>query len=1046
MQLQDLLIPSILQFNSKRAVVFLKKEIYTLSINFLHMKKKKILLSIFLLLSIIVFAQSNKNIFQPNACGADNLIQTLRKNPVFRANEEKLNAQIRMYTPSLQSANKNNRTNSNAKKSGVDKSTSVSPITGIISIPVVVHIINSNPESITNQMVIDGIKELNDAFAHQGTYSVDPLGVNTGIQFCLANTAPDGSLTNGIDRVNSYYENIDVDLESGALATLTQWDPKFYANIWLVSSIKGEIPPTVFECGSWQRVGFGGYASAGGGLVVSSLSGPLVAHEMGHYLSLLHTFQGQNCANADCTLDGDLVCDTPPDRSTKSSPCNSPDNTYNTDTISGPFTKDVPDNISNFMDYGSPCPTVFTQGQSDRMHAFLSIFSGGTLLNSDRCNSPCNGAIVAKFDWYSNAHPVVGDIVNFNNTSTGATSYEWYVNEVLVATTQAFSYQVTTATTYVIKLLAFTAGRTCVSSYTGNVMADCGVVARFSPDKRLIASTSVIYKDPVLFQNTSYGATNHQWFVSDNTGANFSNAGTSKDLLYDFLQPGTYKIKLTASKGACVSNSGTYTLTVLDPKLDGSIAIFEVKCYKNDSIRVVFGINNNGYDTIHAGAVVSFYDQFPGLPNPQKLNNSFILPTDILGKCSATFTQIIGVSKPKQDSLTLVFDENNLLDELSETNNKAFIQKFQFKLVATPIDTTVYTNSTLSLLVQKKSDDPISSVVWSPVTGLSCTACVNPILSVTDTVLMKVVAKNSFNCTDSATAYIKVFPIDISLDSSGIDCFKNDSLLVNVKVCLTNGYTRLKKKVEIEYFDNDITLGAANKLGSTFLDPSTVFTNGCVVVPAVIKMTQTPGVFVFINRALLQFELQTTNNSLQKKYIPFKLIAQPADYEAFRGEGFSVNIINQGDTYKKLLWTPSEALSCNNCLSPVVTTNINREYKITGSNQFFCTDSTLVHIKTYYRSRLALPNVFTPNRDGVNDYFYVIAGKEVVTVNQFQIFNRWGERVFNSKNTKPNEYLGGWDGYYKGRVADNGTYVYYIIITLLNGTTEEVKGNITLFR
>jgi hypothetical protein len=231
------------------------------------MKKKKILLSIFLLLSIIVFAQSNKNTFQPNACGADNLIQILRKNPDFRANEEKQNAQIRMYTPSLQSTNKNNRTTSNAKKSGIDKSTSVSPITGIISIPVVVHIINSNPESITNQMVIDGIKELNDAFAHQGTYSVDPLGVNTGIQFCLANTAPDGSLTNGIDRVNSYYENIDVDLESGALATLTQWDPKFYANIWLVSSIKGEIPPTVFECGSWQRVGFGGYASAGGGLV-----------------------------------------------------------------------------------------------------------------------------------------------------------------------------------------------------------------------------------------------------------------------------------------------------------------------------------------------------------------------------------------------------------------------------------------------------------------------------------------------------------------------------------------------------------------------------------------------------------------------------------------------------------------------------------------------------------------------------------------------------------------------------------------------------------
>lgn len=1007
------------------------------------MKKKKGLPVLFLLISnFFLFIQLN-TFAQSASCGADNFLQSLRMDPAFRLNEIKMNEQIRRYTAATKSTSSKRV---KALRTGIEKTTSISPVTGIISIPVVVHIINSNPESVTDQMVIDGIKELNLAFAHQGVYSVDTLGVNTGIQFCLANTAPDGSLTNGIDRVNSYYENIDVDLESGVLATLTQWDPAFYANIWLVSGIKGEIPPTVFECGSWQRVGYGGYASAGGGLVVSSLSGPLVAHEMGHYLSLLHTFQGQNCANADCTLDGDLVCDTPPDKSTKSSPCTSPDNTCNTDTLSGPFTKDMPDNISNFMDYGSPCPTVFTQGQSNRMHAFLNIFNAGSLLNSDRCDLPCNGAIMAKFDWYSNSHPVVGDMVNFNNTSTGASIYEWYVNGLLVASSQAFSYQVAAAGTYVIKLLAYNATRTCVSSYSGNVMADCGVVARFSPDKRIIAAAIGVYKDPVLFQNTSYGATNYQWSVSDSTGANFSNVSTSKDLLYDFLKPGTYKIKLVASNGACVSNSGVYTLTVLNPKADGSISIHDVKCYKNDSIRVVFGISNTGYDTIHAGATVSFYDKFPGLPSPQKLNNSFVLPIDILGKCAATFTQIIGVSKPKQDSLTLVFDENNLLDEFSEANNTAFVQKFQFKIIATPIDTTVYTNTTLSLLVKNSSLDPLVSVLWSPAAVLSCTACINPVVSVTDTVLIKATANSGFNCTDSATSYIKVFPIDLSLDSSGITCFKNDSLLVTVKACMTNGYTRLKKKIEIEYFDNDITLGAANKLGSVYLDSSAIFTNGCLVIPAVIKMTQTPNVSVFINRSLVQFELQTANNALHKKYIPFKLVAQPADYDAFRGEGFSVNIINQGDAYKNILWTPVEALSCSDCISPVITTNINRDYKIVGNNHHFCTDSTFVHIKTYYRSHLALPNVFTPNGDGLNDYFYVIAGKDVSTVNRFQIFNRWGERVFDINNTKPNAHLGGWDGLYKGKSAENGTYVYYILITLLNGTTEEVKGNITLFR
>ncbi len=1006
------------------------------------MIQKKVLFHLFLFLSISVFAQQNKTIVQPNGCGSDNYLQILRKDAAFSANELNMNKQIRLFNASNEIIRQRTNTTNNIGRTTY----SVSPITGIISIPVVVHIIKSNPESVTDQMVIDGIKELNDAFAHQGSYSSDTLGVNTGIQFCLAKTAPDGSLTNGIDRISSYYENIDVDLESGVLATLSQWDPAYYANIWLVSSIKGEIPPTIFECGSWQRVGYGGYASAGGGLVVSSLSGPLVAHEMGHFLSLLHTFQGQNCANADCTIDGDLVCDTPPDRSTKSSPCNNPENSCNTDTISGPFKKDVPDNISNFMDYGSPCPSVFTQGQSDRMHAFINLFNGGSLLNSNRCNLPCTDAILAKFDWYANAYPIIGDVVNFNNSSTGASSYSWYVNGVLMANTPSFNYTVSSVGTYIVKLVAYNASGNCTSSYTGNVLVDCGVVARFSPDKRIIASEGGIYKDPVLFQNTSYGATNYQWFVSDTTGANFSNAGNTKDLLYDFLLPGTYKIKLVASNGSCVSNSNTYTLTVLDPKPDGALSVYQVSCYKTDSIRIVFGISNSGYDTLHAGAIVSFYDKSPGALNPQKLNNSFVLPKDILGKCAATFTQIVGVSKPKQDSITLIFDEANIINELNESNNTVFKQKFQFRISTTPADTIVYTNSTLALLLNNNSLDPISSIVWSPNIGLSCTTCTNPTLNVTDTVLMKAVAKSIFNCADSAYSYIKVFPLDISVDSTTIICFSNDSLLVNVKVCLANGYKRLKKKIEIEYFDNNFNMTKANKLGSIYIDSSTIFNNGCVVVSAHIKMTQTKKVFIYINNLLSQFEINTSNNIILTNYTPFKLIAQPPNYVAYRNENLPVTIINQGDAYKNIIWTPSEGLSCTTCLSTIINTKINRNYKVWGINKYYCTDSIVVNINTYYRSHLALPTVFTPNGDGLNDYFYIISGTDVVAVNKFQIFNRWGEKVFESKSTKPNEYISGWDGYYKGKIAENGTYIYYILITLLNGTIEEVKGNITLFR
>ncbi len=437
-------------------------------------------------------------------CGSDVLLSILRKDPTFVQNEKNLNTAIRNKV-----LFKKNQP------------------TVVYTIPVVFHLVNSNAASITDQMVINALKELNDAFAHLGVYGVDPLGANTMIQFCLAKTDPNGGLTSGIDRINSYYENVDVDLESDKLGYLTNWDPSKYANIWVVNSIQGEIPPSPFSCGVWTRSGYGGYASAGVGAVVSGLSTPLVAHEMGHYLSLLHTFQGTNCINNDCTTDGDLVCDTPPDRSTASSSCTNPENSCKTDTISGPFTSDVPDNISNFMDYGSPCPTVFTQGQADRMRAFLETFSGGSLITSDRCNIPCAENIQTSFDWNTNPHPIIGDQVQFNNSSTGASNFNWYVNGVLVSSVSALTYTFPVAGKYEVKLKAFNANSNCFGSYVGNVIVDCGVASRFSPDKRIIASETGIYNDTVRFVNKSYGATNFKWFVSDHTGGNISMVSTN---------------------------------------------------------------------------------------------------------------------------------------------------------------------------------------------------------------------------------------------------------------------------------------------------------------------------------------------------------------------------------------------------------------------------------------------------------------------------------------------------------------------------------------
>jgi gliding motility-associated-like protein len=86
-----------------------------------------------------------------------------------------------------------------------------------------------------------------------------------------------------------------------------------------------------------------------------------------------------------------------------------------------------------------------------------------------------------------------------------------------------------------------------------------------------------------------------------------------------------------------------------------------------------------------------------------------------------------------------------------------------------------------------------------------------------------------------------------------------------------------------------------------------------------------------------------------------------------------------------------------------------------------------------------VPNAFTPNGDGENDV--VAVRSRIVKDIYFTIYNKWGEQVFET--TKTNH---GWDGTYKGRLADPGVFVYYIKGTCIDNQNITLKGNITLIR
>ncbi|MEZ5043087.1 MAG: gliding motility-associated C-terminal domain-containing protein [Saprospiraceae bacterium] len=319
----------------------------------------------------------------------------------------------------------------------------------VYTLPVVVHIVHYNGQgNVSNAAVERGIERLNQGFANIGAYSRGS-GVNTGIQFCLAKRDPVGQSTNGITSVSSPLTNLgEISFaKDSQLKSLRRWDPNCYVNIYVVNAIDGVL-------GYSNYPDFHGLANDGIVIRSSILTGDAadlttLIHEMGHYLGLRHTFEG-GCYNADCLRDGDMVCDTPPDKVTFYSSCSQGINSCHTDTQSGLFV-DQFDLISNFMDYTlNLCRHDFTRGQKDRMEYFINE-ARYSLLDCPSCISLCPATPTVSID-LSIDSIIVGETITISSINEAVVRLNWYINGEQVGTNATFDYTFESEGTYELVL------------------------------------------------------------------------------------------------------------------------------------------------------------------------------------------------------------------------------------------------------------------------------------------------------------------------------------------------------------------------------------------------------------------------------------------------------------------------------------------------------------------------------------------------------------------------------------------------------------------
>jgi hypothetical protein len=257
---------------------------------------------------------------------------------------------------------------------------------GIIYIPVVFHVIynaaKDSQENISQFQIMDQIRILNEDFRRKVNtpgFSTNVASTDMQIEFRLAQYDPNGQKHDGINRINS---TLTSDARDNVKA-LSYWDSDKYLNVWVVKSINvgfstGQGIVLGYAQFPWDRnskpstdgvviradqIGTVGFSQINQG-------GRTVTHEVGHWLGLYHTFQG-GCVGgtaANCNVEGDQVCDTPP-VSKSSSGCATNQNSCNNDI------PNLPDMVANYMDYSDGnCMNTYTVGQKTRAYSALFNF------------------------------------------------------------------------------------------------------------------------------------------------------------------------------------------------------------------------------------------------------------------------------------------------------------------------------------------------------------------------------------------------------------------------------------------------------------------------------------------------------------------------------------------------------------------------------------------------------------------------------------------------------------------------------------------------
>lgn len=418
-----------------------------------------------------------------------------------------------------------------------------------------------------------------------------------------------------------------------------------------------------------------------------------------------------------------------------------------------------------------------------------------------------------------------------------------------------------------------------------------------------------------------------------------------------------------------------------------------------------------------------------------------------------------------------------------ENDTSKFVEILALPIANAEPDTAVCMNQPIQLF----ADSGFVAYDWTPVPPLNNAGIFNPIATISDTTTFVVTVTDWFGCENEDSVFVTMLPLP-NVEATPMLPYScgGDPVLITVVGGITYVWT-----------DGNEFITAGSMLGYYTATPPNTDTfvvqgtdaNGCVNMDTVQIEVMHPFVSTFTADTCVcygdcaQLTAQPDTIGFEYTWTPTTALDTPniarpttcTTYDityqviVFDGRCYSdtglINVcvnplptVHAGNdtlilagsqaylvastdsgigTYE---WFPDSLVDCALCQSTLADPEYITTYFVVLTDENGCRDGDSMVVDVFCSdASIYIPNAFTPDGDGLNDEYHLRGAG--FSLNFFRIYNRWGEKVFETNNLEE-----GWNGMYKGKMYEPEVFVYYLEAVCSSGELLAKKGNITLIR